>query len=74
MLLDAACKSFPLAAAPVRAEDIAARQWNLLADDLAYPLAVLNRPALQHNLAWMQAYASAKGVLLAPLGKTTMSP
>ena len=74
MLLDAACKSFPLAAAPVRAEDIAARQWNLLADDLAYPLAVLNRPALQHNLAWMQAYASAKGVHLAPHGKTTMSP
>jgi D-serine dehydratase len=29
---------------------------------------------LTHNLAWMQAYASAKGVHLAPHGKTTMSP
>jgi D-serine dehydratase len=74
LLLDAACKSFPLAAASFRAEDIAARHWNLLADDLAYPLAVLSRSALSHNLAWMQAYASAKGVHLAPHGKTTMSP
>jgi D-serine dehydratase len=74
LLLDAASKSFPLAAAPVRFEDIAARQWHLLADDLAYPLAVLKRSALNHNLAWMQAYASAKGVHLAPHGKTTMSP
>ena len=71
---NASCKSFPLTAAPLGAEDIAAQHWNLLADDLAYPLAVLNRPALTHNLAWMQAYASAKGVHLAPHGKTTMSP
>jgi D-serine dehydratase len=68
------CKSFPLTAAPLAAEDIAARQWHLLADDLAYPLAVLKRSALQHNLAWMQAYARRKGVQLAPHGKTTMSP
>ena len=74
MLLDAACKSFPRSAGAVAAHDIAAQGWNLLADDLAYPLAVLNRPALQHNLAWMQAYARAKGVQLAPNGKTTMSP
>ena len=73
-VFNSACKSFPLAEAPLRAQDIAARQWSLLADDLAYPLAVLNRPALMHNLAWMQDYANAKGVLLAPHGKTTMSP
>ena len=71
---NAHCKSFPLSAAPLGAEDIAAQHWHLLADDLAYPLAVLQRSALMHNLAWMQAYASAKGVHLAPHGKTTMSP
>jgi D-serine dehydratase len=74
LLLDAACKSFPLAAPPLHPDDLAARQWNLLADDMAYPLAVLNRPALNHNIAWMQAYAQRKGVHLAPHGKTTMSP
>ena len=71
---NAHCKSFPLSAAPLGAEDIAAQHWHLLADDLAYPLAVLRRSALMHNLSWMQAYASAKGVQLAPHGKTTMSP
>jgi len=35
---------------------------------------VLKRSALEHNLAWMQAYATRKGVHLAPHGKTTMSP
>ncbi len=74
MLLDAACKSFPLAAKAVSSQDIAARKWHLLANDLAYPLAVLSRPALAHNLAWMQAYAKRRGVHLAPHGKTTMSP
>lgn len=73
-MLDAACKSFPLAAVPVALEDIASRGWQLLADDLAYPLAILQRSALQHNLAWMQAYAQLRGVHLAPHGKTTMSP
>ena len=73
-LFNAYCKSFPLNSEPLTSQGIAARQWNLLADDLAYPLAVLNRPALSHNLAWMQAYAQRKRVHLAPHGKTTMSP
>jgi D-serine dehydratase len=73
-LFNANCKSFPLTGAPLQTEDVAAQHWHLLADDLAYPLAVLNRSALNHNLAWMQAYARRKGVHLAPHGKTTMSP
>lgn len=72
--LDATCKSYPLAAAPCRASEIAARGWNVLADDLAFPLAVLSRTALAHNLAWMQDFAARKGIALAPHGKTTMSP
>ncbi|WP_295955735.1 alanine racemase [Rhodoferax sp.] len=71
--LDAHCKSFP-ASTPVHACDLAGLGWNLLANDLAFPLAALNRPALAHNIAWMQAYAERKGVVLAPHGKTTMSP
>lgn len=67
-------KSFPLQAAPGTSADIAQRGWNVLADDLPYPLAVLRGDALAHNLAWMQDYARRKGVALAPHGKTTMSP
>lgn len=73
-ILDAHQKSFPLAAAPVAADQLAARGWHLLADDLPYPLAVLRRPALEHNLRWMQDFARRKGVELAPHGKTTMAP
>lgn len=73
-LLDASCKGFPFTAAPCRASEIAQRGWNVLADDLPLPLAVLRRSALAHNLAWMQDFAQRKGVLLAPHGKTTMAP
>ncbi|MGO4393242.1 amino acid deaminase [Variovorax sp. M-6] len=74
LILDHRSKSYPLTAAPCRAADIGRNKWNLLADDLAYPLAVIRRSALAHNIAWMQDYAERKGVSLAPHGKTTMSP
>ena len=72
--LDHSYKSFPLAAAPCLASELPAKGWNLLANDLPFPLAVIRRSALEHNLAWMQAYAQRKGVALAPHGKTSMSP
>ena len=73
-LLDHRSKSYPLSAAPCEGNQIGERGWNVLADDLAYPLATLRRSALAHNLAWMQDFARRKGVHLAPHGKTTMSP
>jgi D-serine dehydratase len=73
-VLNAACKGFPLAAEPCAVSQLGARGWNLLHDALAYPVAVLRRPALAHNLAWMQDFVQRKGVALAPHGKTTMSP
>ncbi|WP_431273392.1 amino acid deaminase [Variovorax ureilyticus] len=74
LILDHRSKSYPLEAAPCRATEIGSKGWNVLADDLAYPLAVILGSALAHNIAWMQDYANRKGVLLAPHGKTTMSP
>lgn len=73
-ILDHRSKSFPLGAAPCAASEIGSRKWNLLADDLAYPIAAIRRSALAHNIAWMQDFAQRKGVALAPHGKTTMSP
>ncbi len=72
--LNAACKGYPLAAQPCAVSELGQRGWNLLDDALAYPVAVLRRPALTHNLAWMQDFVQCKGVALAPHGKTTMSP
>lgn len=73
-VLDANCKGFPLGAPSCAVSDLGQRGWYLLDDALAYPVAVLRRPALTHNLAWMQDFAQRKGVSLAPHGKTTMSP
>lgn len=54
--------------------DIAALNWNLLREDLSLPTAVLYKEKLEHNLSWMQQFASSYGVKLAPHGKTTMAP
>lgn len=72
--LDASLKGYPVIAVPCLASEIGERGWNVLAGDLPLPLAVLSRSALVHNLAWMQRYVSERGVVLAPHGKTTMSP
>jgi D-serine dehydratase len=72
--LDASFKSYPQSAAPCKASELASKGWNLLANDLPLPLAVIHRSALEHNVRWMQAFASRKGVALAPHGKTSMSP
>ncbi len=74
LILDHRSKSYPLGAAPCRAADIGAKGWNVLADDMPYPLAAIRRSALAHNIAWMQDFAQRKGAALAPHGKTTMSP
>ncbi|MDR2113519.1 MAG: amino acid deaminase, partial [Candidatus Accumulibacter sp.] len=73
-LLDRGCKGFPPAAAACRIDEIGARRWNVLAGDLGFPIALLRESALAHNIAWMQEFARARGVDLAPHGKTTMSP
>lgn len=67
-------KGYPLTAPPSSPQTIAAFGWNLLADDLPYPIAVLADQALTHNVRWMQDFATQRGVAIAPHGKTTMSP
>jgi D-serine dehydratase len=74
VVLDATLKGFPLNAEPCAVSELGQRSWSLLDDALAYPVAVLRRPALMHNLAWMQDFVQRKGVALAPHGKTTLSP
>ncbi len=48
--------------------------WNLLAEELSLPVAVLDVKKLQQNLLWMQQFANKAGVQLAPHGKTGMMP
>jgi D-serine dehydratase len=59
---------------PVASGEIASLGWNLLAEDVSLPSAVLYEDRLLHNLNWMQEFIAAYGVKLAPHGKTTMAP
>ncbi|WP_340678594.1 amino acid deaminase [Paraglaciecola sp.] len=54
--------------------DIQHTGWNILAEDISLPVAVLKQSALQNNLEWMANYANQVGVKLAPHGKTSMAP
>ncbi len=48
--------------------------WNLLAEDVSFPIAVLDEKALIKNAKWMQDFSEHSNVKLAPHGKTSMSP
>ena len=72
--LDASYKGFPGHLAPVSWSAVGQQDWNLLAGHLSLPLAVLKQSALAHNLVWMQDFCIARGLDIAPHGKTTMSP
>lgn len=47
---------------------------NVLNEDICLPAALIKKSALKNNIRWMQDYANARGVSLAPHGKTTMTP
>jgi D-serine dehydratase len=73
-LLDHCVKGMPGGIAPFALGDIGRQGWNLLREDLPLPLAVLKESALAHNGRWMQAFLARSGAVIAPHGKTTMSP
>lgn len=72
--LDALAKGIPAAAGRVALGDVGRQGWNLLAGDLPLPVAVLREAALAHNEDWMRRFLAATGAVIAPHGKTTMSP
>ncbi|RZL64282.1 MAG: amino acid deaminase [Variovorax sp.] len=73
-LLSHSFKGYPHRAPARRCSEVGAAGWNVLAGDLPWPVALLKREALEHNVRWMQARVQQWGVDLAPHGKTTMSP
>ncbi len=48
--------------------------WNILAEEVSFPIAVIKESVLQNNALWMQKFSEAANIKLAPHGKTTMSP
>jgi D-serine dehydratase len=73
-LLDGRTKGLPAGLTSVALDDVGRRRWNVLAEDLPLPLAVLKDSSLRHNSAWMRRFREMTGVAIAPHGKTSMSP
>ncbi|QBE63646.1 amino acid deaminase [Pseudoduganella lutea] len=59
---------------PLRQHMVGLQRWNVLAADTGFPVAVLKISSLLHNLDWMRAFCARHDAVLAPHGKTTMSP
>lgn len=55
-------------------DEIGAQGWNILRQDLSFPVALLRDAHLDNNLQWMQRFISEQNVQLFPHGKTTMAP
>ncbi len=72
-LLQPGVKGLPITA-PLRQGAIGVQGWNVLRADTSFPVAVLKTSALRHNLDWMRRFCAQTGAVLAPHGKTTMSP
>src|SRR5690348_4189871 len=72
--LDWRYKALPASVAEVDVDAIALKGWNVLAEDVMLPAAILRQSALEHNLAWMKRFCTEAGVEICPHGKTTMSP
>ena len=66
-------KSFP-ATPPTTIREVGRRSWNVLDGDFMFPVMLLKRSALRHNIDVMAAVCKRHGVSLAPHGKTTMAP
>src|SRR3954470_19736922 len=73
-MIDGSVKGYPATAEPAKLGEIRQRGWNLLKQDLPFPVAVLKTSALDHNSRWMARFRHEQGVDLCPHGKTTMSP
>lgn len=59
---------------PIEPEKIAEQGWNILEQDVCFPVAILREQRILHNLQWMQRFIDTSGVHLYPHGKTTMAP
>ncbi|HEV2551563.1 MAG TPA: alanine racemase [Stellaceae bacterium] len=72
--VDQRIKGMPGGLTPLTLDAIGAQGWNLLREDLPLPVAVLRQSAVAANRHWMQAFLRHSGAVIAPHGKTTMSP
>ena len=67
-LLDHRQKGIPGGTAPFRLDQIDTKGWNVLREDMNFPIAVLKDSALTHNSAWMRDFLKRSHAVFAPHG------
>lgn len=72
--LDPLTKGLPFDAPRLTVGEVGSQGWNVLNGDMPLPLAVIRRDVIRRNSAWMGAFTAANDLVIAPHGKTTMSP
>ena len=72
--LEGTTKGIPGGTKPFPLSGIAAHKWNVLREDLPFPLMVLKRSALLNNAHVMHAFLQEHRLSIAPHAKTHMSP
>lgn len=74
LVLDPSTKGLPYGAPSLKVGEIGEQGWSVLDGDLPLPLAVVREAVVKANSAWMQAFTASNSLVIAPHGKTTMSP
>ncbi|MBL8381073.1 MAG: amino acid deaminase [Burkholderiales bacterium] len=73
-LQDGLTKGLPASLGQLPPAQVGRQGWNVLAEDLPLPLALLKDSSLRHNSQWMRRFLAMAGASIAPHGKTSMSP
>ncbi|GLX03021.1 alanine racemase [Microtetraspora sp. NBRC 16547] len=74
VLIDWSTRGFLHAGEPVTGREFVAAQHSLFDGSFTWPLMVVKRSALDHNIATLAAFTRSHGMAFAPHGKTTMAP
>lgn len=74
MQVDGLTKGYPQDRPPLPLRAVGEQGWSLRRGDLGMPAALLRRPALDQNQAFMREFLRRTGASLCPHGKTTMAP
>lgn len=72
--IDWRAKGFPPSAQGLSTDDFARSRPSLFEAGFSWPVMVIRRSAVDHNVATLAHYCAERGVSLAPHVKTTMSP
>ena len=58
----------------IKIKDIPKKKWNILNQDIQFPILTINELKFNKNISSMKKYAESNNVSLAPHCKTSMSP